>query len=82
MYQGGGERFGIVPHVPLPDDAFLVPEQEFNGVFNGNDVSPIVLIEMIDHGGHGGGLATAGGAGYQDEPSWFEDDLLTKLGES
>jgi hypothetical protein len=50
MYQGSGEGFRVIPNISLPDEAFVVAEQEFNWIFNGDYISPLSLVKMIDHG--------------------------------
>ena len=42
---------------------------EFNGVFDGDDMVAAGAVGFVDDGGQGGGLAAAGGAGDDDQPA-------------
>jgi hypothetical protein len=48
---------------------------ELDGVLQGDDVEFVLLVELVEHGGQGGGLAGAGGAGDEDEAGLFLDHL-------
>jgi hypothetical protein len=79
MHQGGGKGSGVIPDIPLPNNAPVIAEKELNPFLNSDNISRLMLIKVVDHGGQGGRLAIARGAGNQDEPSWLEDKLLTNL---
>jgi hypothetical protein len=50
MDHPGIKGFGIMTQFSLPDNALVIAEQELNGIFNGNNVSLVGLIEIIKHG--------------------------------
>ena len=54
-------------NLALVDVALLGVEDEFDGVFESEDVVFAVLVDEVDEGGEGGGLAGADGAGDEDE---------------
>jgi len=82
MNQGGMEGAGTMPQFPLLDDALIVAEQKLDGVFDGDNVSLRCLVEVIEHGCQGGGLAASSLTGYQDESSGLEDKLFADLGQA
>ena len=55
--QGRGERLGVGSQLALVDHAALVHMQELYGVFDGDDVVRPGLVDLVDDGGQGGGLA-------------------------
>ena len=51
----------------LVDQALLAFMHEFDRILNGEDVFVFVVVDMVDHGGEGGGLAGASGSGHQHQ---------------
>jgi hypothetical protein len=45
-----------------------VPVYVFDGVLHGDDMLLRALVNVVNHGGEGGGLAAARGPGYQHQP--------------
>lgn len=81
--EGAGEGLGMEADFAVSDVAALGGVHEFDGVFEGEDVVVAVFIDMVNHGGHGGGFSGADGAGDEDEAvlvaaKGFED-LLGEL---
>ena len=69
-----GVGTGILSHFALVDDALVGSVDVFDGVFQGDDVLRLGMIDLIQQAGQGGGLTGTGFAGDQD-------DALVKLGE-
>ena len=61
------EAHGVERKFALLDDALVFLEDEFDGVFEGDDVFAVVGINVLKHRGERGGFAGAGGAGEQDD---------------
>ena len=59
------ERHGVQADLALLDDALVVLEDVFDGVFERDDVLFEVGVDVFDHRGEGGGFAGARGAGHQ-----------------
>ena len=73
------KRQSVQPDFALFDDALVVLEDEFDRIFQRDDVLFEIGVDVLDHRGQGGGLAAAGGAGDQhDAARRFGDvpDLL------
>ena len=66
-FEGGGEGAGVWADFALGDVAALGEVDDFDGVFDGDDVVGAGLVEVGDHRGEGGGLAGADGAGDENE---------------
>ena len=60
----------------LVDDGLLVAEDEFDGVFQCEDVAGTVGVAVVDERGERGGLAHAGGTHHQEEAARLQDQLL------
>src|SRR6185369_275864 len=65
------EGEGVESDLSLAENALLVAVQEFDRVFNGNDVTGPVLIDIVDHRGKRRGLSASGRPGNQDQPALF-----------
>ena len=65
--QSGREVGGVDFDFALVDEAALVAVQEFDGVFDGDEVIGAVGVDAVDHGGERGGLTGTGGAGDEDQ---------------
>src|SRR6266568_2943658 len=65
--QCGGKVGGIHFDFALVDETLLIAVQEFDGVFDGDDVVGALGVEAVDHGGQGGGLTGTGGSGAEHE---------------
>ena len=69
--QGGAQRglkaFGVDVDFALVDEAAFVGVNELDGVFDGDDVGGAVAVDVVDHGGEGGGFTGASGASDDDE---------------
>ena len=51
----------------LHDIAFVVAEQKLDGVLDGDDLLVILVVDVLDDGGQGGGFAGPGRAREQDQ---------------
>ena len=60
---------GVDPDLALVDDAVVVLVEDLDRVFDGDDVLPARLVDVIDDRGEGRRLAGAGRAGDEHEPS-------------
>ena len=60
---------------PLIDEAAVVRVHKFDGIFDGDNVIGATFIDVVDHGGQGGGFTTTRWSGHEHE-SLME---LTKL---
>ena len=65
--EGLGERMGIVSQFPLVDNRHLMGVNEFNRIFDGDDVLVTVLVDMVNHGCQRRGLTGTRGTGHQNE---------------
>lgn len=65
--QGGREIGGVGTDFDLLDDAANVGVLVFDGVFNDDNVAGFAVIDLVDKGGHGGGLAGASRAAEEDQ---------------
>src|SRR5690606_36897926 len=63
--QGFGEAQGVAVHFALVDQALLRFVNEFDRVLDGEDVLVLGVVQVVEHGREGRGLARAGGAGNQ-----------------
>ncbi|MEA2120845.1 MAG: hypothetical protein EGMGGAKC_00148 [Dehalococcoides mccartyi] len=80
VFQSSGKRFGIVTQISLGNNAAVIGIKILNGVFYGNDVTRISIIQVVYHGGHGGGFTAAGRPGYQNKTARFQDKLFADFG--
>jgi len=75
-FEGGGERARVEADFAMVDERGFAFVDEFDRVLDGEDVVFPVLVRVIHHGGQGGGLAGAGGAGHQDQAFVEHGELL------
>src|SRR5438045_5877718 len=54
---------------------------EFDRVFEGDDVDGLFLVDLVEQRGQGRLLSAAGRAGHQDEPRFFLGDLFENRGQ-
>jgi hypothetical protein len=54
------KRSGVQPHLALFDDGLVVLKNEFNRVFNRDDVLFEIRVDVFHHRRQRGGLAAAG----------------------
>jgi hypothetical protein len=54
-------------HLTLVDQALLILVDEFNRIFDRDDVIGPIAVDVIDHGAERGRLARAGRAGDEDQ---------------
>src|ERR1035437_5249672 len=54
---------------------------EFDGVFDRDDMIAAILVGIIDHGGEGGGFAGARGSGHHDQTAVKHAELLEHAGQ-
>ena len=80
--KSGGEGFGVGVDFALVDVAAFGFEDEFDGVFEGDDVVLALFIDFVDEGGEGGGLAATDGAGDEDEAVVVADEGADSVGEA
>ena len=59
---------------------FLVAVQEFDGVFDRQNVIGLVFVHLVEDRGECGGLAGACGTGHEDDAIAEVDDFLQRLG--
>jgi hypothetical protein len=78
--QAALEALRVRAHLALADGAQVVVVQELDGVLQRDDVPMLVVVEVLDHGGHRGALPRARDAGHQDQPALGEGDLRDDLG--
>src|SRR5262249_23983483 len=80
LAQGSTQAIGIVVKIvtefALVDGGFALAVSILDWVFQGNDVCGLCFINLVYEGGQGGGLATSGGAGHQDETSLLCSHLM------
>ena len=65
--RSAGEGFCVLSDFPLADDGHVVAVDVLDGVLDGDDMFSLGVVDVVDHAGHGGGLAFASGAGDEDE---------------
>src|ERR1035441_7051095 len=65
-----GKRLGVDADLTVVDEAGLALMDKFDGVFNGDDMVPAVLVRIIDHGGESCRFAGA---------SWSRDHNQTAM---
>ena len=61
------EGVRVTAYLALVDDAALVTVQEFDGVFNGQDVPKALPVNLVDHGRKRRRLSAAGWTCYKNE---------------
>ena len=77
--QRGFVGVGVDAHLALVDDGFLVLEDEFDRVLDGQDVAGLDRVAVVDHRCHRRRLAGAGGADDQDQPELLHDHVLQHI---
>ena len=80
--EGFGESGNVAADFALGDDGFFVLVIVFDGVFDGDDVAVEVDVDVVDHGGEGGGFAGAGGTGDEKESAGAAAEFLDGGGEA
>ena len=73
--QGGRKTVGVHAHLALVDETTFRVVNEFNRILHRQDVALHVVVEVIHHGGQGGGFAGSGGPGNQDQPVMLEGQI-------
>ncbi|MFM1944769.1 MAG: hypothetical protein RI897_3751 [Verrucomicrobiota bacterium] len=79
--EGGGEGAGMDSDFAVVDEAAFAFVDEFDGVFDGEDMFAPVAVGVVHHGGEGGGFTAAGGAGDEDEPAVEHGEFFKDGGE-
>ena len=69
--QAGGKGAEIAAHFALVEGGFFLRMDKFHRVFQGDDVDGLGFVDLVEHGGQGGGFAGAGRAGDEDEAGFF-----------
>ncbi|RMO57057.1 hypothetical protein ALQ39_05749, partial [Pseudomonas amygdali pv. eriobotryae] len=75
VLQRRAETAGIDPHLALVDDGLLVAMDEFDRVFNGDDMAAGVAVAVIDQRCQRGRFARAGGTDEQHQAVLFHDHI-------
>ena len=73
VFQTNLKGQGVAPDLALVDDRFLVAEQEFDRILDGQDVTCKHLVTVLQHGGQSRALAGPGGSHHQDQTVLFHD---------
>jgi hypothetical protein len=81
VFQRGGEALRVAADFSLIDDAVLVLVNELDRVLDRDHVPLQLLVDLVEHRGERGRLARAGGAGHEDESSWFVGQIGDDFGE-
>ena len=77
---GGFPVVGIDADFALGEDAAARFVDKLDGVFDGNDMAGQLLVAVVEHGGHGGGLTRTGRAGEDQQTARRECKLLELFG--
>ena len=77
--QGFAKAMGIPVHLPLVDQALLALVNKFDRVFNGQDMVVAIFIDVIHHGGKGGGLTGAGRACNQHQAAGHQRQFFENI---
>ena len=75
------EVLDIHADLALIDQALVVGEGEFDGVFQGQDMLAVVVVDPVQHRGDGGALAGAGDAGQEDHPLAVAAEFFQRRGQ-
>ena len=75
-----GKALGVLVDLALVDDALLVFVQELDGVLHAHDVLVPGLVDLVDHGGEGGGFAAPVGPVTRTSPRGFSVSSSTAFG--
>ena len=62
IFESGGEGKRVQPDFPLFDDGLVVLENEFDGVFQSDDMAGEFGVDLLDHGGQCRRFAASGGS--------------------
>ena len=79
--QGGSEGRSIDADFALVHVSLFVAVQEFDGIFDGDDMFGAGRVHAIDHGRQRGGLTGTSNAGDEHQTARHVADLLDDLGE-
>src|SRR5262249_38582750 len=79
--EAGGETVEIGAEFALVKGGFVVRVDVLDGVFGGDDMDRLGMVDFVEDGGERGGLAGTGGAGDEDEAGFFLGDLANNLRE-
>ena len=71
----------IKPQFPLAECGLVGREHKFNRILQRDNMDIPRLVDFVQHGGDGGGLAHARAAGHKDEAVLFPDDVLKHRGQ-
>src|SRR5690606_1737581 len=82
VLQGNVPVLRVDADLALADQGLLVRVDVFDRVLDGHDVTAHALVAVIDHGGQGGGLTSAGGAGDQHHAAFLHDELAEAAGQA
>src|SRR5271156_2356151 len=80
--QGIRKRMRVRVYFALVDQAFFVVVQEFDGVFDGDHVLFMLVIDFVEHGGERGGFAGAGGAGDEHQAARLVAEAANDVGQT
>ncbi len=75
-----GEAERVLAHLPLVNDRLLAGVQELYRVLDGDDVDLALVVDDVNQGGLGGGLAVAGGPGDEDQPLGAQHQVAHLMG--
>ena len=81
VFQGGEPVVGVHADFALGNDAVFVRMDEFDRVFNGNNVAVAVFIAVVDHGGQRSGFARACAADENHQPAFLHGDFFQHFGQ-
>src|SRR4051812_27612043 len=70
------ERQGMRADFALVDEAFFAFVHKLDRVFHRQNVTHLVLVDVVDHGGERGGLSRTGGTCHQHHAARVLGDLL------
>lgn len=76
VFEAGGEGKRVQPDFSLFDDGFIVLENEFDGVFQSDDVTGEFGVDLLDHGGQRRRFAASGGSGDEDNASGLHSEVF------
>ncbi len=76
------EARGVEAHLPLADCRQLVLVQNLYRVLDRDDMALTRPVDVVDHGGQRGGLATPGRSCHEDEAALFVGEAPDGLGQA
>ena len=65
-FQGVDKLESVSAYFPVLDQRFATGVYKFYRVFDGNNVVRIILVNVVNHGGHCGGLTGTRGPCHQN----------------